>query len=107
MKTDRHQDGDSFDIAHADIRRSMAVGKLPISTATTPSGEQIAGLRVKFTRMVPMLDFRNPFSAATNLNGTESVFSFTGRTEIEARRVHEIELWRSRRIHHHDAAGYG
>ena len=77
MKTARHQDGEIFDIAHADIRRSTAVGKRAISSRTETAGEQIAGLRVKFTRMVPMLDFRNPFSAPTNLNGTESVFSFT------------------------------
>jgi len=83
------------------------VGKRAISSRTETAGEQIAGLRVKFTRMVPMLDFRNLFSAATNLNGTESVFSFTGRTEIETRRVHEIELWRSRRVHLRDAAGHG
>ena len=61
MKTARHQDGEIFDIAHADIRRSTAVGKRAISSRTDTAGEQIAGLRVKFTRMVPMLDFRNPF----------------------------------------------
>ena len=70
-------------------------------------GEQIGRLRVKFTRLVPMLDFRNPFSAATQLNGTESVFPFTGRIEIEALRLHEIELWRSRRLHYRHAAGHG
>jgi len=33
MKTARHQDGDSFDIAHADIKRSNASGKAECLTA--------------------------------------------------------------------------
>jgi len=61
--------------------------------------------------MFPMLDFRNPaFLQLHNLpngTGTESAFPFTGRTEIEAFRVHEIELWRSHRIHYCYAAGHG
>lgn len=36
METACHQDGDSFDIAHADIRRSNAGGKRLISSETTP-----------------------------------------------------------------------
>jgi len=35
MKTARHQDGDSFDIAHADIKRSNASGKRSISFEIT------------------------------------------------------------------------
>src|SRR5438128_6230236 len=41
------------------------------------------------------------------LNGTDPAISFTGRTEIEARRVYEIKLWRSDSIYHPHPAGYG
>ena len=108
MKTACHQDGDSFDIAHADIRRSTAGGKRLISLKTIPGGEQIAGLRVKIYTNGSDVRFPEPFFLELhNLNGTESIFSFTGRTEIEASRVHEIELWRSRRVHYRHAAGHG
>src|SRR5205807_8006236 len=57
--------------------------------------------------MVPMLRSSGLSLCQRKLNGTDPAISFTGRTEIEARRVYEIKLWRSDSIYHPHPAGYG